>query len=949
MTRWLGGLVTATGVFASLLLSITLFATDLSCGARVRSSALCGSCSSGQKPTPPKTGVAPQESTAPVDDLAKLQAMLEQPGPDGREARETAVQRLISWPTSDGHRILQVALARSDDPDDVRGTILLALQGHLLGHPGQLFGGADAAARQQILRGYVTVLAPLWRGVETGIEATAANPVRSAARTAMQRMPAPELQVVISELLTSVPVEEQLSLLRCVADLQQLYFAKTLADFIEAPDSNVRAAARQSLQLLTFHEEEFTTKAQFTAWFEQFGRMRYVDLAERAARRLPLRLELLREERARLIVESAVEFVRAQTIRTPGLAWQAISARTLVDDPAVLDACLEQLQKALGERLPADDDPAARLQFCRALLDRWRLVAPDQIRRRALLLEVASYCVKPEETEVATEIVTMLVAQLDQQAPPARLAAIRSLRRFSGAEVRGRLVRHANALVVAPAAAKVELEAVLATLSSRASPRWYAPAENDPDRADWMKLVRAVCSLAELPELRSKGLDLALSLDARDQRLPEVFTLLVDLVGDAAQGAQFRSTCLIHLRGWLDQPAVADVLVTKLRNLLTDTAPEVRQKAAESLARLPDLTDARRVDWITMTIATVRERLKVEPTEAVLLALVNVVQVCGRQPDMAENAIGALNIVLESLGTPVPLEQKFRGDPVLLALSTIAADPNAARGSWLGACPQLLANGRRDSLRLILKNHGAIELAKGVANNDGAIRERAQKAMQVVIETALLKPAKDAWASTEDLQKEAFEVRNAFLALDNVDEALRLDKAEHRLLRLEVELAGGKYQEVEKRAQSWLTAGNGGAARTTFTPAQATAVRMLAAEALLGLNKPDAAAKILVEREAEPANPAALADLQVRIARSLPATSAALAASLFDKALRATPPEDPPTFRARLLEWAQAKIRADAAAKEATLAELDRHVALFDARDCPQEQRDAFQNLRNQR
>ncbi|MCA8965750.1 MAG: hypothetical protein KDC48_12775, partial [Planctomycetes bacterium] len=560
MTRWLGGLVAATGALGALRASAALLTAVLLSAVLLSSGLLASTVLPAQQPVGGKQKGGAQEAAAPADDLAKLQAMLEQPGPDGRQARETAVQRLMVWPTLDGHRILQGVLTRTEDPDDVRGTILSALQAHLLATPAQLFGGAVAAERLSILRGYVAVLAPLWRGLETGVEEPAANPVRSAARTALQRMPARELQVVIGELLGNLPVEEQLPLLRCVADLQQLYLAKTLADLVEAPDSSVRAAARQSLQLLTFHEEEFTTKAQFAAWYEQFGSMRYVDLAERAARRLPLRLELLREERSRLIVESAVEFVRAQTTRTPGLAWQAISARTLVDDPAVLDACLEQLQKALGERLPAEDDPVARLQFCRALLDRWRLVAPDQIRRRAMLLEVASYCVKPEEAEVATEIVGLLVGQLDQQAPLARLAAIRSLRRFPSVEVRGRLVRHANALAVAPAAAKAELEAVLATLSSRTSPRWYAPAENDADRADWMKLVRSVCTLSELPELRGKGLDLALSLDAKDQRLPDVFTLLVDLVGDASQGAQFRSTCLIHLRGWLDQPAVADVL-----------------------------------------------------------------------------------------------------------------------------------------------------------------------------------------------------------------------------------------------------------------------------------------------------------------------------------------------------------------------------------------------------
>lgn len=932
MTRWFGGFVTATVLAVAGWLPVSTL--PVSC-------LLVPSL-----PAQQEKGAAAKVPAA--DDLAKLRAMLEEPGPDGQQARETAIQRLIVWPNAEGHRILQEVLGRARDPDDVRGAVLTALQRHLLGNPGQIFGGADLTARQEILRGYVASLAPLWRGVDAQVEEAAANPVRSAARVALQRMPVRELEVAVRALLDGAATEDQMAMLRCVADLQQLHLAATLADFVEAPDSNVRAAARQSLQLLTFHEEEFTTKAQFTAWYEQFGTMRYVDLAERAARRLPLRLERLREERARLIVESAVEFVRAQTTRTPGLAWQAISARTLVDDPAVLDACLEQLQKALAERLPAEDDPVARQAFCRALLDRWRIVAPDQLRRRAMLLEVASYCVKPEEAELATEVTGMLLTQLDQQAPEVRLAALRALRRFPSPEVRGRLVRHATALALAPAAAKAELEVVLGTLASRSSPRWYAPADADADRAGWLDLVRSVCALTELPELRAKGLDLALVLDARDQRLPEVFQLLVDLVGDPAQGPLFRSTCLIHLRGWLDQQAVADTLVRKLLDLLADPAPEVRQKAAESLAKLPELTDTRRADWITTTIAVLRDRLQVEPAETVLQALVNVVQVCGRQPQMAEKAIGALNVVLDAIGNPVPQDQAFRREPILLALSTIAADPSASRGPWLGACRQLLEHGKRNSLRLILQSHGAIELAKEVGNADGAIRERAVKATQVVINAALLKPAKEPWTSTDELQKEARDVRTAFGALDPLDESLKLDRPEHRVLRLEVELAGGKLQEVAQRAQAWLSAGNGNGGRTGFTPAQTTVVRMLAAEAMLGLSKPDAAAKLLAERDPEPASPPGLLELQARIARALAPTNLEAAVQLFSKNLRATAGEDP-LFRARLLEWAQAQIRLDGTTKEATVAELERHVALFEARDCPQEQRDAFLNLRNQR
>ncbi len=890
----------------------------------------------------------PPAAAPPADELAQLRAMLMQPGADGREARETAIQRLVAWPEANGHAILQEALGRTDDPDEVRQAILVVLQRHLLGNQGQLFGGADEAVRRQILRGYVASLAPHWRGSDARAEDVTVHPLRSASRLVLQRMPARDLEAVLREhLAATAAAEDKLAALRCVADLQQLHLTKVLADFVESPDSVVRSGARASLQLLTFHEEEFATRAQFDAWFEQFGGMRYVDLAERAARRLPLRLERLRQDRARLQVESARELVRAYTRAAPGIAWQAIGARALVDDTAVLDACLEQLQQALGERLPGDADPVARQAFCRGLLDRWRLVAADQVQRRAMLVEVAAYCVRPEEVELATEVVGMLTTQLETSSLEARMAALRGLRRFPSVEVRSRLVRHATALATSLGGSTVELEATLSTLALRSAPRWYAPLDGDADAGEWLALVRSIARLLDRPDLRDKGLQLALTLDSRDQRRPEVFKLLLELATDPTFDAKYRSTCLIHLHGWSDDPTVADELVRTLQGLLADPTLEVRKGAAEALAKLPQRTDRRRGDWITSTIAAVRDRLHVEPAANVLQALVDLMLVCGREPQMAENAISALNVALGQLGKPPRPEHQFRLAPLLSALSTIAADANASRGPWLGACGQLIEFGRRPSLRLILKNHAAIDLAKDVTDQAGVARELAQKAMHVIVATALLKqPSEGAWSSTEELLAEAREVRGAFSALDAVDESLRPDRPEHRILRLEVELAGGKAQDVVSRAQSWLA--NGSAARSGMTPAQRASVRMLAAEAHLALNKPADAARLIAEREADAPPDPRWCELQVRVARALMPTDMPAAVPLFERAWRGTATEDP-AFRSRLVEWAQAQVRLDPASRDATLAEIDRYAALFDARECPQELREAVQLLRGQR
>lgn len=103
---------------------------------------------------------------------------------------------------------------------------------------------------------------------------------------------------------------------------------------------------------------------------------------------------------------------------------------------------------------------------------------------------------------------------------------------------------------------------------------------------------------------------------------------------------------------------------------------------------------------------------------------------------------------------------------MLQALATIGSDPRADRGQWLAACAPLLEYRRRQSLRLILSNHAAIDFAKDVVASDAGLAERARTAMNLIIETAALKPVRDAWSSSEELMREAREVRAAFGALD---------------------------------------------------------------------------------------------------------------------------------------------------------------------------------------
>lgn len=893
-------------------------------------------------------GVAAQDP-ARLAEIEQLTAQLGQVGGDGKEAREGAIERLLAMPWPVAHRALQQVLGRDEDRFGLRPALLAALQRHLLGAPSAQFGGAATDQRREILTGYLASLARFWAGAsDAELPRGADGP---AARVVLQRFQARELELVARTLLAAADGPGKQALLRCLADCQQVYLAQLMAEYLEDPEAQVRDATAAALGLLTFRDQPFTSQAEFAAWFAAHRDVRYVDLAEAAARDAELRTKRARQEQAQTRIEVAREFVRAHTSRKPGVDWAEIQLRTLVEDPAVLDACLELLQQSLATGLLPDDSVQARQVFCRALLQRLRAAPPDQVHRRALLLEVAAYTSRPEEAELQNEVTPLLFAALDASASEEQVAALRGLRRFPTVDTRGRVVRHALGLLGNPASGRAQLDVALATLSCRTAPRWLAPADSDGDKADWLELIRRLCLAPDWRDLREAALQLALTLDARDQRVTEVFGMLLDFAKDRNLDGKFRSACLIHLQGWRDQQTLVDGWVLAMQQLLDDMEPEIRQLAAESLARLSEVVDPRRGTWITSTIMALRHHLRSEPNPRVLRALVDSLQTCGREPQMPENAIGALNYVLGELGSPVPLEHQFRLEPLLTALATIAGDPRADRGQWLGACNNLEQFGKRQSLRLVLQNQAAVDLAKDVGSTDPNLATPAYKAMYWLIRTALLKPPRESWTSSEELLREARDVRVAFGVLDGLDEAQRLDGPEHRLLRLEVELACGKFQEVVQRSLAWLANPNptpvaGSPLREPPTADQRERLRCLAAEGQLGLGKPDLAAKTLGERDAEHPLDVRAIDLQGRIAKALLATDPAAAVALLEQVWKSTLPEDV-QFRSRLLDWAQARVRADAAAKAATLAEVERYAALFGAQDCPPELRDAFQQLRS--
>ena len=483
------------------------------------------------------------------DNLARLREQLQQPGPDGHEQRQAAIEQLLALPSSDAHYVLQAELSRREDLNDLRRPILNALQRHLLAVSANQFGGASADLRRQILVGYLGVLAPWWGDSDKAKVADAAA-ARPLARTALQRVAMRDLDAAARVLLASGEAAQRCEVLACLGDMQHTGFAATVAEWLEHEDEAVRVAAVAALQSITYADETIRTRAQFAAWQAESGDLRYVDLAERAARvgsRARQRDELLA-----LRVQAARDVVQALVVRTPGIDWAAVQARTVVAEPAVLDACLNQLLQAMQGSNPApEESPAARQSFCRALLQRYRQAAvpgPRELR----LLEAAACLARNEETELATEVVALLFQQLQSTDSVARLVALRSLRRFPSTETRKRLVQLAQGLVALGPAGAEELTSIILTLASRNPPRWTAPTLEDGDKADWLALVFVGCR-ADMPTgLREAALALAQTLDSRERRVPEVFDLLMGLVREVRNETKFRSSCLIHLQSWRD-------------------------------------------------------------------------------------------------------------------------------------------------------------------------------------------------------------------------------------------------------------------------------------------------------------------------------------------------------------------------------------------------------------
>lgn len=867
-------------------------------------------------------GVAPGQ-------VERLRDQLRQPGPDAREVREAAIEALLTLPEPQAHELLQqmLLIPPADDADGVAPAVLKALARRLRAATDPVFSTiADPAQRSRLLAGYLLPLIAFWRGPLDPAGELPADPLRELARACVVRVPAADLDQALRA--CAATTTDRLAALRCAADSQQLVAGLFLAEHLGAADAAVAAAAASGLRQLTFVAAGFTDRKAFADWYEANKERRYLDLAEAAARAHLQASTAFAAQLEEVRKQALVDFVRLHIERRPGVDWAALEAHLFGGD-AVAAAGLEQLRLSLAATPLPDEPGPGRLAFLRALLQ--RLDQPSPLD--PVLLEVAGYVCRVDDGEAHASVQQRLLAALAGSQPALQLAAARGLRRLPSAENRAAVVQFALAARRGGSAYRPHLEVALATLACRI-PAWCAPTERDAGHAEWVQLLRELLLDADAADLRDEALALALLPDAGGARSAMAFSLLLALAKDAAVEREFRTTCLLHLQDWRDDPRHADTWVRELALLLADDAEEIRLFAATALAALPEVAGPQG-EWRGRVIDAMRDRLPREPALVVVRAMAECLVAYSRQPDSADLAIGALKLVLDGVPRPLPADHVARVEPLLQALTTIAVEPRTAVGQWVAACQMLLRFEKRRSLRHVFAGHGAAALlGRDTAADD---KRTAQDVALLIVRTAALKSPKEAWTSSDELRAEVQDVRSAFAVLSGSAE---LQAPAMRLLRLEVDLALDKSKDVIALAQQCLQAGPDDGNVESLSPAQKDEVRLLLAAAYLLENKADQAAAVMAERDPTGLEPRAL-EVVERLGRALLGTDASAAAGWLERALKVTGDDDP-SFRRRFLAWAQAASQADPAARAGVLAAAERRRALFEAADCPAELRDAF-------
>ncbi len=394
----------------------------------------------------------------------------------------------------------------------------------------------------------------------------------------------------------------------------------------------------------------------------------------------------------------------------------------------------------------------------------------------------------------------------------------------------------------------------------------------------------------------------------------------------------------------VDLLARASPLFRRLAQHLLQRVPrarrDVRGEPHVEAAALEQLPERQRI------VLTLRERLQTEANPAVLRAMLACLVACSRDPGEPGAAIGALNVALDAVGPTVPEDQQARVAALLQTLTELAADPGASQGQWIGACEMLVRHQRRRMLRHVLVSHNAIQLAKDTRSQDASLASRARSAMRFVLLAALQKPEQDAWDSTDELRREATDVRAAFLAIPpgtKLPESI--ESPALRLMRVQVLLATGGYADAIALCRAWLDERD----PTDWEPLGANdqdTVRYALADAQArGGKLADAVQTLAKFPQASTPDPR-LAPVAERLGRAFLASDVGRAVEWFTVSVRGTKDEDL-MLRTRLVALWEARLLQNPQDRAAVLAEMDRKSALFDAADCPEDIKLAISRLRS--
>lgn len=858
--------------------------------------------------TAPATG--PQDQPSPLE-LAR--AALDQPGADHRLPRENAVKTLLSMTGQPAHIALQDRLRGGDDTDGVSRYILEELD-RRISHPNDsLFGISNGDAGAMLLKSYVPALVSAF--IEEGPDAEVGKHrrLRVKALGCLLHMPArARLEGLQAMLAPGIQdLEMQRAALRAAASCRETGLARLLGDQLQGDLSEI---AQQGLKQLTF--ENFGTgregKTDFDKWWEENSGKTYLELVENVARIA----EAVQDEQNDKLIKTQVQLLEA-LVSQQTVKWQNIHELVLADDPTgAMRACLTKLADILQFKDYDGNAVEARIEFHSALRQRF----PEaKIEEKVLLLEIAAYLIRPQEDRERKEMEAVLVQELGSEYLVLRLAALRGLQRFPSPANRAAVVRVAKDSLAS--SGQDELTTLIMALGTLHRPGWHAPSPAETDYPEWIQVLRQVFYRTDASELLEEGIDVALVADEGGGHLTEVFGLLMELAAAPEVEINHRIKVLLTIGAFITSEN-ADSYLTSVLNLLDDDRFEIRVKAAQLLAELPEPRDIEMEEWLLQVRQKVAGRLPHEMHEEVFQALVDCLY--GLSNNHPENVIAIFKNAMEIL----PENQVSHREIVITALTKLGLRTDLEVVQWQIAADVLLENDHRDAALAILSKHQAGDLA-------GQAPEDVQRGLELLVRAALRKPAGPSLHS----EAEALQVLAAFAKLDTDFGVVQNDLA-HQLLRIQLHNVLEHNGDIIGLGSSFL---QGGAALSAELRDQ---VLILMARAQLREGEAEDARQTM-ERLSETGAktiPALAVCHQIGKRLMTQESSAARAVDVLTKVVDDTRPEAD-EYRERFLDLVEATLTADPGKRTEVAQMLEAKKPLFEADDCPPDEKARFDKL----